>query len=101
VPQVWLKRALTSRRGNRLDLIAPGEYLSPSEQSTGGTSFATGVVTGALAAWRSVCPTLEAVQIETKLKQFARLTIIDEADRNADKVGKGMVFIPAVLDCTI
>jgi subtilisin len=96
--KVW-KHSPTSRLGSRLDLVAPGEELIGSEVSTGGTSFATALVSGALAIWRTQCPKISVLELESKLKEHARLQAIDLTDQNPNKVGKGMLFIPTQFSC--
>ncbi len=69
-----------STRGKYLDIAAPGEFLksgspngtsSPIYDNYRGTSFATPLVAGALALWRSANPTMSPAEIEQGLKDSA------------------------------
>ena len=68
-----------STRGNYIDIAAPGEFIKSGSPSSlqkvdniySGTSFATPLVAGALALWRSVEPKMSPADIEKGLKESA------------------------------
>jgi subtilisin len=86
------KPASFSTRGDYLDIAAPGVDLTSGNSSGGyssgysGTSFATGLVSGALAVWREVNPGMSAADVEAGLKAAAR-----RLDYSEDEVGAGML----------
>ena len=68
-----------STRGKYVDIAAPGEFIRSGSPSSlqkadniySGTSFATPLVAGALALWRSVEPKMSPADIEQGLKESA------------------------------
>ncbi|MBB6097406.1 subtilisin [Deinobacterium chartae] len=76
-----------STRGNYLDVSAPGEIVvssvTPAYQ---GTSFATPLVAGGLAAWRQAHPQGSAKEAETFLK-----TNVQPLPFSPEEVGAGML----------
>jgi subtilisin len=86
------KPASFSTRGEYLDISAPGVDLTSGNASGGyssgysGTSFATGLVSGALAVWREANPGLSAADVEAGLKAAAR-----PLEYPTNEVGAGML----------
>jgi subtilisin len=86
------KPADFSTRGDYLDIAAPGVDLTSGTSSgdyhTGfsGTSFATGLVSGALAVWREARPSLSPAEMESALKAAAKPMSYPE-----NEVGAGML----------
>lgn len=86
------KPASFSTRGEYLDIAAPGVDLTSGTPSgdyrTGysGTSFATGLVSGALAVWREARPELSPAEVEAAVKASAK-----PLDYPENEVGAGML----------
>jgi subtilisin len=86
------KPASFGTRGNYLDIAAPGVDLTSGNSSGGystgysGTSFATGLTSGALAVWRQAHPEMSPADVEAGLKGAAR-----PLDYPENEVGVGML----------
>jgi subtilisin len=86
------KPASFSTRGDYLDIAAPGVDLTSGNASGGyssgysGTSFATGLVSGALAIWREANPGMSPADVESGMKAAAR-----PLDYPENEVGAGML----------
>lgn len=86
------KPASFSNHGDYLDIAAPGVDLTSGNSSGGysssysGTSYAAGLVSGALALWRQANPSMSAAEVEAGLKAAARPLAYQE-----NEVGAGML----------
>lgn len=107
---VWLTNALIvaatkqdnnptsfSRRGNVVNLAAPGAGVSPGGRfgNTQGTSFSAPMVTGAAGLVMSQAPGLRALEVRQVLLDTADRTVIParDADNAVIKVGGGMLNV--------
>jgi subtilisin len=86
------KPASFSTRGDYLDIAAPGVDLTSGDSSGGyssgysGTSYATGLTSGALAVWREANPSSSPAEIQSGLESAARPLEYPE-----NEVGAGML----------
>lgn len=93
-----LRAASFSGRGDFVGLAAPGGHVASVDPgglngSYVGTSFATGVVAGALAAWREARPAASPESIVTEARRGA-CTAACGVSGDAAEVGSGLVRLP-------